>query len=172
MPVIFASSIMVAPSIIVSLFSSGTTPGWAKQMENVFNYQIMTPMTDDFSFPWGPIIYAVLIIAFSYFYSQLQINPEKIAENFQTSGTYITGIKPGTETENYISRTLNRITFLGAMALTLIALLPIILTLSGAVDSNLALGGTGLIIVVGVALEVNNQISGILAGNGYAESEL
>jgi preprotein translocase subunit SecY len=58
------------------------------------------------------------------------------------------------------------------MALTLIALLPIILTLSGAVDSNLALGGTGLIIVVGVALEVNNQISGILAGNGYAESEL
>ncbi|MFA6861037.1 MAG: preprotein translocase subunit SecY [Bacilli bacterium] len=173
MPVIFASSIMVAPSIIVSLFSNGTTPGWASQMEDVFNYQKMAQMTDDFAFPWGPIIYAVLIIAFSYFYAQLQINPERVAENFQNSGTYITGIKPGTETEKYLSRTLDRITFLGAMSLTLIALLPIILTLSGAVsDSSLALGGTGLIIVVGVALEVNNQISGILAGNGYAESEL
>lgn len=172
MPVIFASSIMVAPSIIISLFTNGNPPGWAQTLEDVFNYQVMTQMTEDFAFPWGPIIYAVLIIAFAYFYAQLEINPERIAENFQQSGTYITGIKPGTETERYISRILNRITFMGSLALTLIALIPIILSLSGAVPSSLALGGTGLIIVVGVALEFNNQISGILAGNGYAESEL
>lgn len=172
MPVIFASSIMVAPSILISLFSNGNPPAWAEKIEEVFNYQAMTQMTDDFSFPWGTIIYAILIIAFSFFYAQLEINPERIAENFQTSGTYITGIKPGTETERYISRILNRMTFMGSMALTLIALIPVILSLSGAVPSSLSLGGTGLIIVVGVALEVNNQINGILAGNGYAESEL
>lgn len=172
MPVIFASSIMVAPSIIISLFSSGNPPAWAQVIEDVFNYQKMTAMTDDFSFPWGPIIYAILIIAFSYFYAQLQINPERIAENFQASGTYITGIKPGMETARYISRILNRVTFIGSMALTLIALIPVILSLSGAVPDSLSLGGTGLIIVVGVALEFHNQVSGILAGNGYAESEL
>lgn len=172
MPVIFASSIMVAPSIIISLFSNGNPPAWAEKIEEVFNYQAMTKMGDNFSFPWGTIIYAVLIIAFSFFYAQLEINPERIAENFQTSGTYITGIKPGTETERYISRTLNRMTFIGSMALTFIALIPVILSLTGAVTTSLSLGGTGLIIVVGVALEVYNQINGILAGHGYAESEL
>ena len=129
-------------------------------------------MTEDFAFPWGTIIYAVLIIAFSYFYSQLEINPERIAENFQTSGTYITGIKPGTETERYLSRVLNRMAFMGSMALCAIALLPVILSLTGAVPQSLSLGGTGLIIVVGVSLETYNQINGILAGHGYAESEL
>ncbi len=171
MPVIFASSIMVAPSIIINLFSGGNEPDWAKKIEEVFNYQAMTKM-GSVSFPWGTIIYAILIIVFAYFYSQLEINPERIAENFQNSGTYITGIKPGTETERYISKTLYRITFIGSLALTLVALLPLILTLSGAVPQSLALGGTGLIIVVGVALELNNQINGILAGNGYSESEL
>ena len=172
MPVIFASSVMVAPSILVSLFSNGNPAPWAEKIEEVFNYQKMTKMTDTFSFPWGTIIYAVLIIAFSYFYAQLEINPERIAENFQTSGTYITGIKPGVETEQYVSRILNRITFIGALALTVVALLPVILSMSGAVPSSLSLGGTGLIIVVGVALEVDNQINGILAGQGFAESEM
>ncbi len=172
MPVIFASSIMVAPSIIVALFSNGEPPAWTETLEQVFNFQAMTQMTDSFAFPWGPIIYAVLIILFSYFYSQLQINPERIAENFQTSGTYITGIKPGAETERYVTKILARITFMGALALTVIALLPVILSLSGAVPASLSLGGTGVIIVVGVALEISNQISGIMAGNGYAESEL
>ena len=171
MPVIFASSIMVAPSIIISLFSNGNPPDWAKKIEEVFNYQALTTM-GNVKFPWGTIIYAVLIIMFAYFYSQLEINPERIAENFQNSGTYITGVKPGTETQRYISRILYRITFMGSLALTFIALLPLILTLTGAVPQSLALGVTGLIIVVGVTLEVYNQINGIMAGNGYVESEL
>lgn len=172
MPVIFASSIMTAPQIIISLFSNGNPAPWALKIEEVFNYQKMTQMGSNFSFPWGTIIYAVLIVAFSYFYAQLEISPEKIAENFQTSGTYITGIKPGLETEKYVSRVLNRITFMGSMALCFIALLPVILSLTGAVPSSLSLGGTGLIIIVGVSLETYSQINGILAGNGYAESEL
>lgn len=169
MPIIFASSIMMAPSILVSLFAgSNTVPGWAQQMEDVFNYQKLTTMPGNWKFPWGLLIYLVLIVAFSYFYSNIQINPERIAENFQNSGTYITGLRPGSETERYVSKVLNRVTFLGAFALLIISCLPIVLSLSGAVPQSLALGGSGLIIVVGVALEIWNQLDGILATKSYS----
>jgi len=121
--------------------------------------------------PWGLLIYIALTIAFSFFYANIQINPEQMAENFQKNGSYIPGIRPGNETERYIRKVLNRVTFLGAMALTIIAALPSILTLSGVFgnDTSLALGGTGLIIVVGVCLELNNQIDGLLAGKSFDE---
>ena len=121
--------------------------------------------------PWGLIIYLVLTIAFTFFYANLQINPEQIAENFQKNGSYIPGIKPGIETERYIRKVLNRVTVIGALALAAIAALPSVLTLSGVFgnDTSLALGGTGLIIVVGVCLELNNQIDGLLAGKSFDE---
>lgn len=171
-PVIFASSLLMAPSIIVSFIAGDNTlPGWVTQMENVFNYQIMTVMPGyndtTWEMPWGLIIYLVLIIFFTFFYANLQINPEKIAENFQESGTYITGLRPGIETQKYISKVLNRITFIGAMGLAVVSALPVALSLAELVPSSLSLGGTGLIIVVGVALEVMNQINGLLAGKSY-----
>ena len=108
---------------------------------------------------------------FQFFYANLQINPTALAENFQKNGSYIPGVKPGIETEKYVRKVLNRITLIGALALCAIAALPVILTLTGVFgsDSNLALGGTGLIIVVGVALELNNQMSGLIAGKSYDE---
>lgn len=172
-PVIFASSLMMAPSIIISFIAGSNPPNWAKQMINVFNYQVMTEMPgingDTWSMPWGLLIYLTLVIFFTFFYANLQINPEKMAKNFQESGTYITGLRPGLETQKYISKVLNRITFIGAMALAVIGCLPVALSLSGAVPSSLSLGGTGLIIVVGVALEVQRQIDGLLAGKNYQE---
>ena len=166
-PVIFASSIMMAPSIIVSFVSGGNTvPNWAQTMINVFNYQSMVDM-GTWSFPWGLIIYLFLIIVFTFFYSNLQINPERLAKDFHDNGTYITGLRPGNETEKYIRKVLNRVTLLGALALMLIAALPIVLSLTGLVPQSLALGGTGLIIVVGVAIEVFNQINGLLAAQDY-----
>ena len=166
-PVIFASSIMMAPSIIVSFVSGGNTvPNWAQTMINVFNYQSMVDM-GTWSFPWGLIIYLFLIIVFTFFYSNLQINPERLAKDFHDNGTYITGLRPGNETEKYIRKVLNRVTLLGALALMLIAALPIVLSLTGLVPQSLALGGTGLIIVVGVAIEVFNQINGLLAAHDY-----
>ena len=166
-PVIFASSIMMAPSIIVSFVSGGNTvPNWAQTMINVFNYQSMVDM-GTWSFPWGLIIYLFLIIVFTFFYSNLQINPERLAKDFHDNGTYITGLRPGNETEKYIRKVLNRVTLLGALALMLIAALPIVLSLTGIVPQSLALGGTGLIIVVGVAIEVFNQINGLLATQDY-----
>ena len=120
--------------------------------------------------PWGLIIYLILIVAFTFFYSNLQINPEQMADNFQKNGSYIPGIRPGNETERYVRKVLNRVTFIGAAALVFIAALPVVLTLTGLMSQSLALGGTGLIIVVGVALELNSQIDGLLAGKSFEES--
>ena len=123
------------------------------------------------SCPWGLIIYLVLTIAFTFFYANLQIDPQQIAENFQKNNSYIPGIKPGIETERYIRKVLNRVTVIGAIALAIIASLPSILTLTGVFGDNtsLVLGGTGMIIVVGVCLELNNQIDGLLAGKSFDE---
>ena len=168
-PVIFASSLMMAPQVITAFVdSSATSAGWL----DIFNTSKWVQMGDTgWYMPWGLIIYIVLTIAFTFFYANLQINPEQIAENFQKSGSYIPGIRPGNETERYIRKVLNRVTVIGALALAIIASLPSILTLSGAFgsDTSLALGGTGLIIVVGVALELNNQIDGLLAGKSFDE---
>ncbi len=166
-PVIFASSILMAPSIIASFISQDALNAeWLK----VFSYNEMVD-TGGVMIPWGLIIYMVLVFAFTFFYANLQINPENLANNFQKNGSYIPGIRPGIETERYVRKVLNRITLIGALSLCFISALPVILTLSGVFgsDNSLALGGTGLIIVVGVALELNNQISGLIAGKSYDE---
>jgi len=170
-PVIFASSLMMAPSIIVSFIQGADQ---SAEWLNIFNMSAMTKMpwfgNQTWSMPWGLLIYVFLIIAFSFLYANLQINPEKLAENFQKNGSYIPGIRPGNETERYVRKVVNRVTVIGALALAAIAAFPIILTLTGLVpDQSLALGGTGMIIVVGVALEINNQIDGLLAGKSFEE---
>lgn len=164
-PVIFASSILTAPSVIVAFLGGDTEAEWL----NVFASSKLTNM-GSWYMPWGLIIYVALTIAFTFFYANIQINPKELAENFQKNGSYIPGVRPGNETERYVSRVLNRVTFIGAMALALIAALPSILTLTIFKDyPQLALGGTGLIIVVGVALELNSQIDGLLAGKSFDE---
>ena len=165
-PVIFASSILMAPSVIIAFVDSEhVNDQWLK----IFQTSEMYDM-GGWSMPWGLIIYLVLTIAFTFFYANIQINPQQLAENFQKNGSYIPGIHTGNETERYVRKVLNRVTFIGAMALALIAALPVVLTLTIFKDNpSLALGGTGLIIVVGVALEVNNQIDGLLAGKSFEE---
>ena len=165
-PVIFASSILMAPSVIVAFVDSNhSQDAWL----DIFSTSKMYDM-GGWQMPWGLIIYLVLTIAFTFFYANIQINPEQLAENFQKNGSYIPGIHTGNETERYVRKVLNRVTFLGAISLALIAALPPVLTLTVFKDNpSLALGGTGLIIVVGVALEVNNQIDGLLAGKSFDE---
>ena len=170
-PVIFASSIMLAPSVIVS-FISGANPNaeWLKVFDSSATVTMPWFNEQTFQFPWGLFIYLTLTVVFTFFYSNLQINPQRMAENFQKNGSYIPGIRPGVETERYVTKVLNRVTVLCASALGFIASLPIVLVLLNVVpDQSLALGGTGLIIVVGVALEINNKINGLLAGKSYEE---
>lgn len=170
-PVIFASSLMMAPAVIVG-FCVSETNATIDNILKVFTNSALTemPWFNDqvWYMPWGLIIYIILTFAFSFFYSNLTINPERLAEDFQKSGSYIPGIRPGNETERYIQKVLNRVTFIGAIALTLIAALPVVLTLCNVVPQSLALGGTGMIIVVGVALETMSQIDGLLASNEHA----
>ena len=116
-PVIFASSIMMAPSIIVSFVSGGNTvPNWAQTMINVFNYQSMVDM-GTWSFPWGLIIYLFLIIVFTFFYSNLQINPERLAKDFHDNGTYITGFREAVSRRNRGPETRKSFRFPGRICL-------------------------------------------------------
>ncbi len=164
-PVIFASSIMMTPTVIASFISS-ETPEWLK----IFSYTEMFDM-GGWKMPWGLIIYITLIMLFAFFYATLQIDPEQLAENFRKNGSYIPGVRPGNETERYVKKVVNRVTCIGALALTFIAALPVVLTLTGLFGSNssLAIGGTGLIIAVGVSLELNDQVNGLLAGKTFDE---
>ena len=171
-PVIFASSILMAPSVIASFFSAEASQA---QWLQIFNYSAMYPMPpidgNEWSMPWGLLIYITLIVVFTFFYSELQMNPEQMADNFQKNGSYIPGIRPGKETEKYVRKVLNRVTCLGAIGLAFISALPVVLTLSGIFgnDTSLAIGGTGMIIVVGVAIELNAQIDGLLAGKSFEQ---
>lgn len=170
-PVIFASSIMMAPSIIASFITGANLDA---EWLNIFNSSALTKMPGingtEWSMPWGLMIYIGLTVMFCFFYAKLQINPEQLAENFQKNGSYIPGVRPGNETARYVSKVLNRITVIGASALAFIAALPLVLVLLKVVpDQSLALGGTGLIIVVGVAIELNTQIDGLLAGKSFEE---
>ena len=172
-PVIFAGSILMAPAVLVSFFVEDYTSNETiTNILNIFNQSGLTEMPwfdgSVWYMPWGLIIYVLLIFAFSFFYSNLTINPEHLAEDFQKQGSYIPGIRPGNETQRYVSKVLNRVTFLGATALTFIAAFPVVLTLLEIVPQSLALGGTGMIIVVGVALETSQQIDGLLASTSHA----
>ena len=170
-PVIFASSLMMAPAVIIG-FAIPNTNEVTDTIINIFTNTALVEMPwfndEVWYMPWGLIIYIVLTFAFSFFYSNLTINPERLADDFQKSGSYIPGIRPGADTQRYIKKVLNRVTCIGALALTLIAALPVVLTIFEIVPQSLALGGTGMIIVVGVALETMNQINGLLASNEHA----
>ncbi|QIK69807.1 preprotein translocase subunit SecY [Erysipelothrix sp. HDW6C] len=150
-PVIFAGAIMQAPIIALSWFNQGS----------VYTF-LSTYFTTNH--PVGLTLYALLTIAFTFFYTHLQVDPEKISEDFAKNNSYIPGVRPGKDTKTYISTILNRITVLGAIFLTFVAVLPHLLPMitNGAIPASTAPGGTGIIIVVGVALETVKELEGRL----------
>jgi len=159
MPVIFASSILSLPPTIQMFISNKLTEdsGWTKFF-NLFS-------SDNWAYA---IIYFVFIIAFAYFYAGIQYNPIEMSKNIRDNGGSIPGIRPGEPTARYIGKIINRITLLGALLLSVVALFPIIfsqvataiLHASGFADGkmNVSLGGTSIIILVGVALETVKQL--------------
>ncbi|MEG0981742.1 MAG: preprotein translocase subunit SecY, partial [Erysipelotrichaceae bacterium] len=115
----------------------------------------------------GLVIYVVMIILFTFFYTKLQMDPQKIAENLGKSNSYIPGVRPGVETKDFINTVLCRITVFGAISLAFVALLPHIVPMVTNLPASLSLGGTGLIIVVGVAMETTKQLTGKLTQKSY-----
>ena len=107
------------------------------------------------------------LLALTFFYTNLQVDPKQIAENLNKQGTYILGIRPGSETVSYISKVLNRITVLGALWLAVIAALPYLLGMATNIPSSVTMGGTGIIIVVGVALETVKDLESQLTQKTY-----
>ncbi|RJX24817.1 MAG: preprotein translocase subunit SecY [Acholeplasma sp.] len=151
-PVIFAQTILSIPLTIVGFTSGSQTSGLAGWINNIFNFQQ----------PIGFILYVILIVIFSFFYSFLTINPDKIADNLQKSNAYVPGIRPGIETKDFIAKLLFKITVIGTVYLVILAVLPIITSIvfgfQGAEASAITLGGTSLLIIVGVAIETTQQV--------------
>lgn len=154
-PVIFASSLMMAPLQIASFFPTNDI---IRTMQDCLGLQTW----------YSLVIYVLLILFFTFFYTKMQINPEKISENLGKSGAYIPSVRPGTETKNYVNKVLSRITVLGSICLALIAVLPHIMPLIWTdMPTSMALGGTGMIIVVGVAIETVRQVQGLITQKSY-----
>ena len=154
-PVIFAMSLFIFPPTVAGFIGDGNAvASWIS-------------VNFDYTQPVGMVVYASLIIAFTYFYTFIQVNPEKMADNLKKQGGYIPGIRPGATTKTYITRILYRLTFVGAIFLTTISLIPVFFTRVADLPPSVQIGGTGLIIVVGVALDTMKQIDGQLVKRSY-----
>ena len=157
-PVIFASSFLMTPQIILGYFAQTyENAGWYQVLNSIFNLQE----------PLGAVLYFVLIIVFTYFYAFIQVNPEKAAENLQKQGGYIPSVRPGQATEAYISKLLVRLSTVGALYLAVISILPIVASAIWNLPGSVALGGTSLLIVVGVALQSVRELEGLLSKKSY-----
>ena len=153
-PVIFASSLLSIPSIIAQVIKND-------------NFSVIVQKYLTYTTPVGFILYVIFIFFFAYFYTFIQLKPDEFAKNLQDNGGYIPGIRPGDETKNYLSKILSRLTILGATFLTVIAGLPIIFSKLTSLPTSVTIGGTGLLIVVGVALETYKQLEGSILTRSY-----
>ena len=153
-PVIFASSLLTIPNIVSQVVKND-------------NFTLIVQKYLSYTTPVGFAIYVVLIFFFAYFYTFIQLKPEEFAKNLQENGGYIPGIRPGEETKQYVSKILTRLTVLGAAFLSVIAGLPIIFSKLTSLPTSVSIGGTGLLIVVGVALETYKQLEGSILTRSY-----
>lgn len=155
-PVIFALAVLIVPPQLAQIWQGNPVADWI--ITNL-NYQ---------SGSWvGITLYVLLIIGFTYFYTFVQINPEQLSDNMKKNGGFIPGIRPGNDTANYITRILNRITLVGALFLATVSVLPVFFTSLSGLPQSVQIGGTSLLIVIGVALDVSKQLESQLVKRHY-----
>lgn len=153
-PVIFASSLLAIPATIAQFIKK---EGFTNFVNNYLTY----------TKPIGFIIFVILIFFFAYFYTFIQLKPEDLAKNLKENGGFIPGVRPGKDTENYISKILSKLTIIGGVFLVIIAGLPILFSNLSKLPATVTIGGTSLLIVVGVALETYKQLEGSLVSRNY-----
>src|SRR5690606_22570528 len=153
-PVIFASSLLQFPIVIASFWSTHT---WAQWISNNMNIDR----------PLGIVLYVIMIIGFTFFYTFVQMNPQQMADNMKKNGGYIPGIRPGKTTATYLTRVLSRLTMTGALFLAFISVLPVILGALAGLPRTVQIGGTSILIVIGVALDTMKTIEGQLIKRHY-----
>lgn len=151
-PVIFAMSLMFLPGTLASFFPDNAVASWISQNFSFTNIGYN-------------LVYAVLILFFTYFYSSITFNPIDVADNIRKNGGFIPGIRPGRPTSEYIMKVMSRITFFGGLFLAVIAVLPALLM--GVANMDLYFGGTSLLIVVGVAIDTMKQIESNMMMRNY-----
>ena len=162
-PVIFASSILSVPQIVVNLFNIKTSGVGAKIIQGMSQGYWFNR-----SYPWasiGLIVYILLVFFFAYFYTAITFNPMEIANNMKKSGGFVPGIRPGQSTQDYLNKILNYIIFIGAVGLIIVACIPMFF--SGFFGANVSFGGTSLIIVVGVVIETIKNIESRMLVRNY-----
>lgn len=160
-PIIFAISMLLFPQIIGRFFENVRTEWIANTAK-----WIVQNLSAETNAPVYGILYFLLVIFFTYFYTSIILQPKQIAENLQKQGGFIPGIRPGTETAEYVAALIARITFVGSIFLGIVAILPIIVPLWTG-DQSLILGGTGILIVVSVVIETMRQINAQLVMTSY-----
>lgn len=153
-PVIFAISLLMFPITIANFWAD---KAWATWIINNLSYDK----------PLGMVLYVLLIIGFTFFYTFVQINPVQMADQMKKNGGYIPGIRPGKPTSSYLTKVLTRLTLTGAVFLAVISIFPVLFGSLAGLDRSIQLGGTSLIIVVGVALDTMKQIEGQLIKRHY-----
>jgi len=153
-PVIFAISLLTFPTTIANFFAD---KAWAKWTIAELSYDA----------PLGMVLYVLLIVGFTFFYTFVQINPVQMADQMKKNGGYIPGIRPGKPTSSYLTRVLTRITLAGATFLAVISLFPVLFGSLAGLPTSVQLGGTSLLIVVGVALDTMKQIESQLMKRHY-----
>jgi preprotein translocase subunit SecY len=157
-PIIFAISVMLMPGILANFLiqaNNAFVAGAAQQVVKLFNNQTF----------YG-VMYFFLVVVFTYFYTAVVFNPDEVAENIQRQGGFIPGLRPGSQTAEFLYKVLNRITLTGALSLGLIAIMPFIFQ-AFTHTANLTIGGTSLLIVVAVVLETVKQIESQLLVRDY-----
>ena len=162
-PIIFASSIMSLPGMIVGFLGKtpGGIPGHILATLNSSNWcRISQPV-----YSIGLLIYIVLVVFFAYFYTSITFNPLEVADNMKKQGGFIPGIRPGKPTSDYLNKILSNIIFIGAIGLIIVAIIPIFC--AGVFGVNVSFGGTSLIIIVGVVLETLKQIESLMLVRHY-----
>lgn len=168
-PVIFAQSLLQLPIIISSFAGYKGTGVWSEILKYLNSGYWCNPSQIKYSV--GLLVYIVLIVFFAYFYTSITFNPLMIADNMKKQGGFIPGIRPGKPTSDYLNKVLNYIVFIGAIGLTIVAVLPYVF--SGVFKASVSFGGTSLIIIVSVVLETMKQLeSQMLVRNykGFLES--
>ena len=156
MPVIFASILTTIPATVVQLIGKKSAINFVKK------YIVYTT-------PVGFALYIALIIFFGYFYTFLSMNPEEMSKDLNERGGYIPGVRPGKDTSDYISNSLGKLTLVGSLFLVVLAGLPVIVSNFTKLPSSVTIGGTGILIVVGVAIETYKQIESSLISRSYSE---
>ena len=165
-PVIFAQSLLQTPIMLVQLFDKNGVQGfWGKVLNAMNQSNWFNP--GNWVNTIGAVVYVLLIIGFAYFYTEITFNPLEIAENLKRSGGFIPGIRPGKPTSDYLTSILKHIIFIGAIGLSIVAILPLIF--NGLLGASVSFGGTSIIIIVGVILETLVTIKAMMAERSYKD---